>query len=50
MRLGTVRKDAQAYTGTLSLDPNQRIDPPFGNEQVLAVHLQHYKPILVQSD
>ena len=27
----------------------QHINAGFGNEQVLAVHLQHHKPILVQS-
>src|SRR5882672_2291896 len=32
------------------LDLDQRINARFGNEQVLAVHLQHHKPILVERD
>jgi hypothetical protein len=33
-----------------SLGLDQRVDARFGDEHVLAVHLQHHKPILVQGN
>jgi hypothetical protein len=42
--------DMPTPPGGLSLDLDQRIDARFGDEQILAVHLQHHKPVLVKSD
>src|SRR5262245_16677156 len=37
-------------SGLLSLGLDQRIDARFGDQHVLAVHLHHHKPVLVQGD